>query len=227
MKQDQIQIKPLLTTWGYKKDSGDWDMSFPSEFLCSTIKQQKESYIKVIKITLDVFDDFARVYKISISSFPETKSKLGCIFIEWQQEEDYEKYLERILDTINNHPDEIYTIELYVELNVFVYTKESPEKPIRTWVRYFDESLEMGKFSIDISTREDEPSMRFFLEHTLFYPFSYQNNEDNTELFELNRAFLEKAFRCWEKKFDSEIEAGGLPGIYKYGFLPYKEWNQQ
>ncbi len=82
----------------------------------------------------------------------------------------------------------------------------------------------MGKFSIDIQIRENEPSMRFILNHTLFYPFSYQNNEDNTELFELNQPLLEKAFRSWEKKFDSEIEADGLPGVYKYGFLPEDQW---
>ena len=47
----------------------------------------------------------------------------------------------------------------------------------------------------------------------------YRFDKNNTELFNLNRSLLKEALRSWEQKFDAEIEADGLPGIYKYGFL--------
>lgn len=218
MKQDKVITKPLLNTWGYKQYAGDWDLVFPSEFVCYSIEQQKESYIKAIRTTLDIFYDFARVYEILITS------ESDLISLKWEQEEDYEKYIERILKKIGNYSDEIYEIEIKADLNVFIYTEENSGKPPRTWVRYFNESIEMGKFSIDIKTKENEPSMRFLINHTLFYPFSHQNNEDNTELFELNQPLLEKAFKSWEKRFNSEIEADGLPGVYRYGYLPRAQW---
>ncbi len=224
MMQDKVINKPLLDTWDYKQDAGDWDIQLASEFICSSEEQQKKSYMKAIKMTLDTFYDFARAYQISIISVPNSRSQLGRISVEWQPEEEYIKYIERTLIKINNYPYEIYEIEIKVDLNVFIYTKEDPQKLIRAWVRYFDESLEMGEFSIDIQTKDKDPSIRFFIEHTLFYPFSYQNNEDNTELFELNQPLLEKALKNWENKFDSKIEAGGLKGIYKYGFLTEDQW---
>ena len=60
------------------------------------------------------------------------------------------------------------------------------------------------------------------MDHTLFYPFSGGGSVDNTELFELNKPLLEKALRKWEQNIGIEIEPDpdGLPGIYKYGFLP-------
>lgn len=219
MKQDKVIINPLLNTWSYKKDAGNWDLVFPSEFVCSSVEQQKESYIKAIKMTSDTFYDFARAYEILITS------ESNHISLKWEQEEDYEKYIARILEKIRNYPDEIYEVEIKVDLNVFIYTEENPSNPVRVWTRYFDESIEMGKFSIYITINENEPSMFFNAHHTLFYPFSYQNNEDNTELFELNQPLLEEAFKNWEQKFNSEIEADGLPGIYKYGFLPDEELN--
>ena len=221
MKQDKVITKPLLNTWDYKQDAGDWDILFLAEFICTSIEQQKESYIKAIRMTLDVFYDFARAYDVLITS------ESDLISIKWEEEENYEKYIERTLEKIRYYTDEIYEVEIKVDLNVFVYTEENPNKPVRAWVRYFDESIEMGKFSIDIQILENEPAMAFILNHTLFYPFSYQDNEDNTELFELNQPLLEKAFKNWEQKFNSEIEADGLPGIYKYGFLPKDQWKKK
>jgi len=219
-----VITNPLLSTWDYKQDAGDWDIQLASEFICSSKEQQKLSYIKAVEMTLDTFSNFARAYQISIISVPDSKSQLGRVLIEWQPEEEYKRYVERTLVKIRNYPDKVYEIEIKVDLNVFIYTEESPGQPIRAWVRCFDESLEMGEFSIDIPIKDDDPSMRFCLAHTLFYPFSYQNNKDNTELFELNQPLLEKAFKSWEKKFNSEIEADGLTGVYKYGYLPREQW---
>ena len=74
---------------------------------------------------------------------------------------------------------------------------------------------------INLSVEDEEAGILFCMNHTLFYPFSYPTGEDNKELFEINRPLLEEALKNWEQKFDAEIKAEGLPGIYQYGFLPY------
>lgn len=61
------------------------------------------------------------------------------------------------------------------------------------------------------------------MEHTLFCPYSY-SGEDNRELYALNQPLLKEALRNWEKEFDVEIEVDGLPGIYKYRYLPEDQW---
>ena len=73
-------------------------------------------------------------------------------------------------------------------------------------------------------SRYKENYVYFDISHMLFYPDSWNYQEDNTELANLNQPLLEEALRKWEKKFDAEIEADGLPGIYKYGYLPQDQW---
>ena len=54
--------------------------------------------------------------------------------------------------------------------------------------------------------------------------YLYRFDENNTELFNLNRSLLEKALRKWEQKFNSSIDIKSLPEIYEYGFLPDDKW---
>lgn len=217
-------IEPLLSTWGYKQYAGDWDIQLPSEFICCSYKEQKKAYCKAITITLDAFSSLIRAYKISILSLANSESKGNTIIFEHQHTEYYEEYIKRVFKAINDCPNEIYEIEIKFDLYVFIYTEENPNKPIRSWIRYIEKSIEIGEFNIDISTKDNEPYVQFYIEHTLFYPLSYQNNEDNTELFELNQPLLEEALKNWEQKFDAEIEADGLTGVYKYGYLPQDQW---
>ncbi len=94
MKQDKVITKPVLNTWDYKQDAGDWDILFLAEFFCSSIEEQKESYIKAIRMTLNVFYNFARAYDILITS------ESDLISLKWEEEEKYEKYIERTLGII-------------------------------------------------------------------------------------------------------------------------------
>ena len=103
---------------------------------------------------------------------------------------------------------------------VYVRTKESFPNVTKIWIRKFDQSTNLGDLTIYLNLEDQDSYACFNMEHTLFYPFSYQNYDDNTELYNLNRPLLEEALRNWEQKFNSEIEAEGLPGIYKYGYLP-------
>ncbi|MEL6461349.1 MAG: hypothetical protein AAFQ91_24480 [Cyanobacteria bacterium J06621_15] len=218
-------IEPLLSTWGYKQDAGDWDIQLPAAFVCSSSKEQKKAYCTAITITLDAFSSLIKAYKISILSMSNSGCKGNTVIFEHQHTEDYEDYIARVFKAIDNYSNEIYEIEIKFDLHAYIYTKENYDKPILSWVRYVEKSIAIGEFNISISTEDDEPYIGFRIEHTLFYPSSLQNNnEDNTELFELNQPLLEKALKNWEKKFNSEIEADGLTGVYKYGYLPQDQW---
>lgn len=216
--------KPLLTTWGYQQDVGKWDVEFSIDFISRSVEEQKNSCKEIILKTLDAFKTLARVNRFAIFPSPELKPKLDVLFIKWEQKEDYEDYIKRFIKTLLTYPVEIYEIEILVDLNVFVYIEKSPNIPVRSWIRCIEPSTQMGRFSI-YNWIEEEAGMIFAIEHTLFYPFSYQG-EDNDELFKLNQPLLEEALKNWENQFNAEIEADGLPGIYKYGFLPYSEWNK-
>lgn len=217
MKQNKI-INPLTFSWGYKQDAGEWDIKLPSEFVCYSLEEQKKAYRKAIDLTLESFSSFARFYSVLITSAPKSKT-IDNILIEWKLEENYDQYIKRVLKFLRDYPDNIYEIDIKADLNVFVYTKESDNKPIRTWTRYFEDSLEMASFNISILQEDSEPYIFFFIEHTLFCPVPYIGNEDNEELFKLNKPYLKRALQNWEHQFNSQIEAEGLGEIYRYGYL--------
>jgi hypothetical protein len=223
MNQEQITIDPLLTTWGWE-DAGDWYIYLPSELIHDSREKQKEAYLNAMKLTLDAFSSLVRAYRISCHSMPFIQPKEKSLWLDWQINENYEHYIERVFKAIKDYPSQIYEIEILVELNVFVYTEQSPDRPVRSWVRYFGESLKMGNFTINIS--DDYPCICFCMKHTLFYPFPDYGNLNNEELFYLNQPLLEEALRKWEQNFGVETEPDGLPGIYQYGFLPEEEWNK-
>lgn len=94
-----------------------------------------------------------------------------------------------------------------------VRTKESLDKAVRSWVN------DLGHLTICGGKKYGEPYLYLEMEHTLFCPSS-DSGEDNRELYALNQPLLEKALKSWENKLKAEIKPEGLPGIYKYGFLP-------
>jgi hypothetical protein len=145
-----------------------------------------------------------------------------------QAEESYEQYFEKICQAIRDYPVDIAFMTVIVDLYVFVRASEFPDRPIRGWIGSFnDAKFEM---SLDISNKlEDrQPFIYFAIDNTLFSPYSRFMREDNQELYSLNQPFLKRALQVWKKNLNlgeiSEVE--GLPGIYKYGFLPEEEWDK-
>lgn len=210
--QTFIPIQPLEDTWGSKGDAGTWYINLDLNFTANTTQEINTWYEKIITDTLDSFRDLARVWKVSLS--PSNHEKFKGVVLEWQPEESYEAYFKKISKAIERFPDVICILEMFVDLLVFVRTEESPHKPIRTWVRY------LGKFSFCGGLIHRKPFMYLDMEHTLFSPSSFFKEDDNSELYSLNQPLLKTALGRWEEKFDAEIEPDGLPGIYKYGFLP-------
>ena len=152
-------------------------------------------------------------------------TKLEGKSFEWQQNEPYDNFIENVSKAIREYAADISAIFINVDLFVYVYTEESPNKPVRAWVRRFGSSVEMGQFEICLDhSRNKEHYIYFDISHMLFYPDSWNYQEDNTELASLNQPLLEEALKKWEQKFDAEIDPDGLNGIYKYGYLPEDQW---
>ena len=217
---------PLCDTWGYKENSGNWDLSLQFDYSNKSIQEHNHWYANTLKNTLEAFSSFTRAYGIYFNPIYSARDKCEGVTLTWQQNQSYEQYLENVFDTIKKYPVDINWINVDFDFFVYVRTEKSFPKPVRTWIREFAESIELSRMMIDLSLEDEEAGILFSMNHTLFYPFSYNadDNDDNTELFELNRPLLEEALRNWEQKFDSEIEADGIAGIYKYGYLPEDRW---
>ena len=209
-------IAPLNDTWAGKKSAGSWCIVLPFDFTSLSIPEVNAWYINSTMETLDAFFELARVWEVSFG--PSNESNIKGVVLEWQPGNSYEEYIERVLKAIREYPAAIEELAMQVDLLVFVRTEESPKEPIRAWVRNLGELLIRG------GPEYGEPDLSFFVHHTLFYPFSYHNSADNSELYSLNQPLLENALRRWEERFGSISEVEGLKGIYEYGFKPEEEW---
>lgn len=176
--------------------------------------------------TIESFSSLTRVHKIYFGSIPKFRKEIKGINRERQSDESYVEYLESVFQAIEKYPVDIEYINIKLDFFIYVRTEESFPEVTRAWIRDFGQSINLGDITIYLNLEDQDPYASICMEHTLFYPFSYNadDNDDNTELFNLNRPLLEEALRNWENKFDVEIEADGLPGIYKYGYLPEDQW---
>lgn len=215
--QDLTVVEPLFDTWGEKKSAGYWGIDGNIEWRDFSIQEINAWFAESLTKTLDAFSSLARVYKLVLLEEAELGANIGGVF-EFKSNIPYEKYIQNVLNKIKKYPAPIYEIQIRLDMFVYARTNTSSNKPTRFWVR------EIGDISINIDREDECAGLWLNIENTLFYPFSYQNSEDNIELFDLNQPLLEKALRNWEQKFNSSIDVEGLPGIYKYGYLPPDQW---
>ncbi len=223
-------VEPLLDTWGAKKNGADWCISPAVDLTNSTVKERNTWLAEAMMSTIKAFAPLARAYRIyfdpiekidKLSQGEPADDVIDGILMQWDFEESYETYLERAFQALKSYPLDIYILYIDIDLFVYVRTQKSLNKPFRTWVRRLSESIVIAKLQISLDDLMNyEPFLYFAMGHTLIYPYYDKFDDDNTELFELNRPLLAAALRNWEQAFNFEIETEGFPGIYKYGFLP-------
>lgn len=210
-------IEPLYDTWGNKKSAGYWGLDGELEWRDFSSQEINAWFAESLVKTLDAFSSFARISHILWRNGENNRGNIG-FRLGLESYSSYDEYLEKVFQCLKNYPILIEEIEIQIDIFVYVRTNTSPDNPIRAWVG------NLGEISINVDQEDEGAYLWLSVEHTLFYPFSYQNNEDNSELFKLNQPLLEEALQNWEQKFNSRIEVEGLPGIYKYGFLPEDQW---
>ncbi len=204
-------IEPLNDTWG-TRGSGDnyWAITSPFDFTNISTQQVNAWFAKTVVETLLSFSDLARLWEASFGSL--YRDDVEPARLEWKPGDSYEEYIENVFQAIREYPAPIYNLEMKVDLFVYVRIKESPDKPIKAWVRY------IGEFNFFGGPEGSEYGLYFNIAGTLFCPSSLFYG-DNRELYSLNHPLLSHALRLWEKKLGSINEIQGL-GVYEYGFLP-------
>ncbi|MEL6461352.1 MAG: hypothetical protein AAFQ91_24495 [Cyanobacteria bacterium J06621_15] len=218
-------VKPLYDTWGAKSEAGSWTINLLDDFANASVRERNAWYADTMLSTINAFASIARINWVFFNSVDQLKSISEEKSFKWQIDKPYNDFVEKVIDEIREYPDDISSISIHVDLFVYVYTEKSPDKPVQSWVKGFGNYVEIGQFEIYLDQlRYQEHYVEFYIKHMLFYPDSWNYQEDNTELANLNQPLLEEALRKWEKKFDAEIDPDGLNGIYKYGYLPEDQW---
>lgn len=214
LNMTQLLIEPIQDTWEIRGDIAAWYINLKLEFASLSTKEINSWYAETFAKILEALTSFARVWQVSFKS--NTKSKTTETSLKWASGVEYRNYIEGIIETIQRFPDAIEQLEINFDLSVFVRTKDSPNKPIRAWVRSLANlTIRAGKEY----EKYADPVIYIDMDHTLFCPSSMYE-EDNGELYSLNQPLLEKALRCWEERIGTINEFDGLEGIYEYGFLP-------
>lgn len=214
--KDLPVVEPILDTWGGKENAGNWGLDGKFEWEDFSTEKINAWYAESLNKTLDAFSSLVRAWEIVLINDGASRGDIGGVF-ELRLHNSYEEYVEEILNKIKKHPFPIYEIKINVDMFVSVRTVTS-SNPNRSWIR------NLGEFYIYVEQEDRETYLYFDMENTLFYPIDYRFDKNNTELFNLNQPLLEEALKNWEEKFDSSIDIEGLPGIYKYGFLPEDQW---
>ena len=210
----QLPIKPIQDTWEIRGDIAAWYINFQLDFASLSIQEVNAWYLTAFTKILKSFTLFGRVWQVSFKSNAESKTTETTL--KWELEVEYNDYIQEITESIQNFPDSIEQLEINLDLSVFVRTKESPDKPVRAWVRNLAHLAICGGKE---SEKYAKPVVYLDIDHTLFCPSSMYEI-DNSELYHLNKSFLEKALRNWEQHFGTINEFDGLEGVYEYGFLP-------
>lgn len=130
-------VEPLLDTWAVTKQGGDWEMTPPDDLSNTSVEERNTWYAETMMSTIEAFSPLARVYGISFNSLPDKdqEKKIKYEFIEWDLEKPYEKYLEQVFQAVKSYPVDISILYIRVDLFVYVRTEDSPDKPVRAWVR--------------------------------------------------------------------------------------------
>jgi hypothetical protein len=203
-----INYNNLLTqkTWQINADAGTWSIE-PIQGRPNNLNN-KERYISIIKNTWLSFKEWIQVVEFTIvGNYKETDSFQKFSYNEFKSEE----FISFLETKVQDFQYDISHIELKVALWVFILDEEGNVCKERQWVYLKDE------FDCYAGKEDSSAYINFNLNHTLFH---YGYKYDNSELFSLNKAFLEASLQEWERCLGQISEIQGLNGIYKYGYTP-------
>jgi hypothetical protein len=213
MQDEPVQYsppgEPLYDTWGGTKYLNRWCVDSPRTFTSFEAREVNEWFATTLRATLEAFSLFARPWWIEFTTiFVEG---VGPVALERGPDQSDSDFLEAALQAIRQYEAPIYSLDVEVDLWVYVRTEESPEQPVRTWIR------SGSQFTFYGGAENPQPSVCLLVEHSLFAP-SNSYGWSNQELHALNQPLLEQALRRWEQQLSPITEVEGGDGIYQYGF---------
>lgn len=209
-EQTAPPVEPVYDTWELKKDAGAWCIAPAFDFLSLTTREVNAWFAGVVTGMLEAFGGLVRAWRVDFNT--SYREDIEGVRLEWQPGNSYQAYIADVLKTIKAFPAPIDTINIEIDLCVYVRTEQSPHKPVRAWVRL------PSDFAIWGGPENKKPYLCFEIDHTLFRPESLYGDNDNRELYLLNQPVLEQALRKWERRFGTIRDVEGMSGIYEYGF---------
>jgi hypothetical protein len=197
-------IKPLLDTWGVLEGNRiSWHPEQYFDFTSLSTSEVNSWYSDTVTKTLGSFSNFARVWEVSFGTDYSRANAARPMLLKWETGTSYDDYVKRIIAEVESFSAPIYSLEMKVDLSVYVRTLESPSHPIQGWVRHLGEFKIWGGPEVG-----REPGIFFEIGVTLFHS-SYFRYGDNSELYSLNSHLLTNALHQWEGHFGSLHREGG------------------
>ncbi|OLT00518.1 hypothetical protein BJF90_34990 [Pseudonocardia sp. CNS-004] len=137
----------------------------------------------------------------------------GPTHLTWHPDETYAQFRARLLGAIAAHPLPLVAVQFGLDVQVWVRTTDSPDRPELAWLSY--PGIELGLHRL---AKEDRAWVEFSLDNTLFSAFTYPDMDPNP-LYPLNQPLLEVALRRLSARSTDPLDREGeLPGTYEFGF---------
>lgn len=169
----------IIDSWGFSKDAAGWGMTLgPADDLA-----------QIAESTLLALADLARPWRVSFSSVAEPDAE--PFLADWDPAAGSSAaYQAMVVAAIGAESAPIHSIDVELELSAYVRTEDSPEVPVRRWLRLPSQLRIWGPYAGSV------PSLWLDFEHTLFAPIG-PDFADNSELYGLNRPLLAAALQRW------------------------------
>jgi hypothetical protein len=194
---DEMCVQPIIDTWQIWDDAGSWTWSPRAPWSAAQLPD-----------VLEALRPFARVREALIGGPPDAPP-IATPERVWTAGLAHDAFERSLIDAALNEPVPITTIDLVVDLLVWVRTATSPTVPVLGWLsRGAVVALYFGRSS---------PNGTLHIHHTLFIDGDLAG-DSNAELHQLNQPRLRDALSAIESRFGPITEFAGLLGINRSGF---------
>ena len=204
---DAPSRKEIADTWRWKQDGASWLAYLPlPSGDAATVNRW------VAAAVAGLLDDFTSLARVRIAKLLTDD---GPTRFTRPADETYAQFRARLLDAIAARPLPLIAVELGLDVQVWVHTTVSPDRPELAWLSY--PGIELGLHL------DDSAWVNFSLDNTLFSAFTYPDKDPNP-LYPLNQPLLEAALRRLRARSTDPLDrTGELPGTHEFGFSPDRD----
>ncbi|HEY2383485.1 MAG TPA: hypothetical protein VGK48_20115 [Terriglobia bacterium] len=207
---DAASREEIADTWRWKQDAASWqaNLAFPGGDAAAVNRW--------VAATVDgLLADFAPLARVRTATLLAGD---GPIRLTRTADERAEQFRARLLDAIRTHPLPVTSVELGLDIRVWVRTTDSPDRPELAWLSYPGIELRL-----QLLPTESRAWVDFSIENTLFSAFTYPD-EDPNPLYPLNQPLLEAALRRLRARATDPLDRSGeLKGACEFGFSPDRD----
>lgn len=194
---DEPCTAPIMDTWRNWDGAGSWTWSPRGPW-----------GVDQLAAVLDALHPIARV-RAAVFGGPPDVPPLAMPERTWPEGVTHDAFERSLVEAALNEAVPITTIDLVLDLRVWVRTATSGTTPVLAWVnRAAEVALYFGPTS---------PHGTLDIHHTLFIDGNLAG-DPNTELHRLNQPLLRDALAAIESRFGPITEVAGLPGVSRTGF---------